>query len=216
MKWLYKLDYKYGRYAINNIMYYITAGMIVTYILDIVLPRAGIIDSIYGALYFNWHLIMQGQVWRLITFIFLYPGSNMFSTIISLYFYYYIGTSLEQAWGSFRFNAYYLFGIICTIISGAVMGITTNEYLNLSLFFAYATLMPDTVFSLFFILPIKVKYLAYLDAAFFIVSLITVSWGYKIALLVAIGNYFLFFSEDFINRIKMTITHIKAKRNFRR
>ena len=214
MKWIYKLEYKYGRRAIENLMYYIVGGMAVVFIMEILLVSTGRISSLSGLLSFDRDLILQGQVWRIISFIFLPPNSSTLFMVFALYLYYMIGTSLEHTWGSFRFNVYYFMGVICTIICGFITGHTTNVYLNMSLFFACAVLFPDYKLMLFFVLPIKIKYLALLDAVFFVISLITVPWAYKIALLVAIGNFFLFFWEDFINKLKITITHIKSKRNF--
>lgn len=215
MKWLYKLEYKYGRKAIENLMYYIVGGMAVVFIMDILLVSSGRISSLTALLNFDRSLIMQGQVWRVISFIFLPPDSSIIFIIFSLYFYYLIGTSLENAWSSFRFNVYYLFGVIGTIIFGFITGYATNIYLNMSLFFAFAMLFPDFEVRIFFILPVKIKYLAYIDAAFFIVSLILEPWAYKVALLVSLANFLLFFWDDFISRAKMTITHIKSRRNFR-
>lgn len=215
MKWFYKLEYKYSKYAIENLMYYITGGMAVVFIMEMLLPMFGINIDLYDLLSFDASLIMQGEVWRVISFIFLYPDSILILMVLAIYFYYFIGKSLEGAWGSFKYCAYYLVGILATIISGFIMGYTTNQYLNLSLFFAFAVLFPDEQFMLFFIIPVKAKYLAYVDAAFFIVQLILVPWPYKIALIVSVANFLLFFYGDFANRIKTFITHMKSKRNFK-
>lgn len=215
MKWIYKLEYKYGRQAIENLMYYIVGGMAVIFVMDIILANAGIVNSLYSLLTFDRALIFKGQLWRIISFIFLPPDSSLLFIVFALYFYYFIGTSLESAWSSFRFNAYYFTGVICTIIFGLITGYTTNTYLNMSLFFAFAVLFPDNKVTLFFILPIKVKYLALLDAVFFIIELIVVPISYKIALLVAIGNFLLFFAEDFARKIKQTVMHIRSKHKYR-
>lgn len=215
MKWIYKLEYKYGRRAIENLMYYIVGGMAVIFVMDIILANAGIVNSLYSLLTFDRELIFKGQLWRIISFIFLPPDSSILFIVFALYFYYFIGTSLESAWSSFRFNVYYFTGVICTIIFGLITGYTTNTYLNMSLFFAFAMLFPDNKVMLFFILPIKIKYLALLDAVFFVIELIVAPISYKIALLVSIGNFLLFFAEDFIRKIKQTVMHIRSKRNYR-
>lgn len=221
MKWLYKLDYKYGRYAIQNLMYYIVGGMAVMFVMNIVLCSNGTFDvangeSLYALLSFDKNLIMQGQVWRLISFIFLPPEASTIFMVFALYFYYHIGTSLESAWSSFRFNVYYIVGVIGTIIFGFVTGYTTNFYLNLSLFFAYAMLFPNEQLMLFFFIPVKIKYLALLDAAFFVFSLVTSSLPYQVALLVAVGNFLLFFWEELINGTKNAYSQYKVRKNFRR
>ncbi len=214
-KLLYRLEYKYSRYAIENLMYYIVGGMAVIFVMDIILSMTGIVSSLYNLLTFDTDMILKGQVWRGISFIFLYPDSSIYFMIFSLYFYYFIGTALENVWGSFRFGAYYFIGVICTIISGLIFGATTNYYLNMSLFFAFATLFPDHELMLFFFIPVKVKYLAYIDLAFFIVSFILNPLTSKVAILVAVGNYLIFFAPELTSRIKEKITHIKSKRNFR-
>ncbi len=217
MKWLYRLDYKYGRRAIENLMFYVVVSMAVVYIMDMWLYNSGISESgLMSLLYFDRNLILQGQFWRVISFVILPPDSSVIFILFSLYFYYMIGTTLEKVWSSFRFNAYYLFGIIGTIIFGFVTGATTNYYLNMSLFFAFAVINPDYELRIFFVLPVKIKYLAIIDAVYFILELVVQPIPYKIALLVALGNFALFFWEDFMGRAKLWYTHIKSRRNFRR
>ena len=116
---------------------------------------------------------MEGQIWRLVTFIFIPSTFSFFSLLLSLYFYYMIGTTLEREWGTLRFNLYYLTGTVLTIIYSLLSkSFATAHYLNLSMFFAFATLFPDFQILLFFILPIKIKYLAYVNAALFLVNII--------------------------------------------
>jgi hypothetical protein len=110
-----------------------------------------------------------------------------------------VGTSLEHEWGVLRFNIYYLTGIILTVVYSLITGAwATTYYLNLSLFFAFATLFPDFQLLLFFILPIKVKYLAYLDAVVFLVGILLNRFPENLFPLIAIANYFLFFWSDII------------------
>lgn len=88
--------------------------------------------------------VMQGQVWRLITFIMVPPSTSMIWIIFALYFYYMIGSALEQQWGSFRFNVYYFSGAIFMIIGSFLTGtVALVSYLNLTLFLAFATFYPD-------------------------------------------------------------------------
>src|SRR5690554_5027037 len=129
MNWINKLERKFGRYAIPNLMYYIIGGTAAVYILQTILR----FPLIYH-LAFIPELIMRGQVWRVITFIFIPPASSMIFIFFVLYFYYMIGSTLENEWGSFKFNLYYLFGMIGTIIAAFITGFGTSVYLNLSLF----------------------------------------------------------------------------------
>ena len=156
---------------------------------------------------------MQGQVWRILTFIFIPPDSSIVFIVFSLYFYWLIGSALENQWGAFRFNVFYLCGMLGTIIVGFITGYALNNYLNLSLFFAFALIYPDFQLMLFFFIPVKVKYLAFIDAAYFILMLIMGSWRNKIILLVALANVILFFGRDFIDKIKNRYRRYKYRRD---
>ncbi|MCQ2446071.1 MAG: hypothetical protein MJ141_04235 [Clostridia bacterium] len=214
MKFLDRLSYKYGRHAIENLMLYIVIGMAIIFLSDfLLLPQIGF--SLSSLLTFNKAAILSGQIWRVFTFIFLPPDSSTIFMVFALYFYWLIGSGLENAWGAFKFNVYYLVGILGTIVAGLLTGYATNYYLNMSLFFAFAALYPDFEVLLFFILPIKIKWLAILDAVYFLISFFTAGFGGKIALLVAIANFLLFFGGDFIDRIKAFIRKRKFKRDFR-
>ena len=133
---------RFGRYAIRNLMTIIVGGMGIVFLVDWVMgPRLGITLSSY--LYFDRALILQGEVWRVLTFVFLPPDSSLLFILFALYFYWMIGNSLENEWGSFRFMVYYLCGVLGTILSGFLTGYAVNDYLNLSLFLAFALLYPD-------------------------------------------------------------------------
>ena len=211
MKWLNKLERKLGRLAIQNLMLYIVFGMAAVYLLNVAMGF-----NAYGLLSFNPALIMRGEIWRLFTFIFIPPQSSPIFIILALYFYYMIGNTLEYQWGSFKFNMYYLFGIVGTIIAGLIAGHTGNTYLNLSLFLAFAYLFPDVEVRLFFIIPIKVKWLAYLDWFLFIVTIITGTLPAKLAAIAALINFFIFFGEDLINYFKNKRRYGSVQRNFKR
>jgi hypothetical protein len=115
-----------------------------------------------------------------------------------------IGSSLENVWGSFRMNVYYFVGMLGTTLAAFLTGYPgTSVYLNLSLFFAYAHLFPNDEILLFFILPVKIKYLGWLSWAFLGYSALTSgSIGGAIVTLIPVVNFFLFFFEDFIHYSK--------------
>ena len=211
MKWLNKLERKFGRYAIPNLMNYIVGMTMAVYIVQYVLNI-----SAYRYLAFIPDLIMKGQVWRIITFIFIPPASSIITIAFVIYFYYLMGTTLENEWGTFKFNIYYLFGMIGTIIAAFLTGSGTSVYLNLSLFLAFAYLFPDVEILLFFMLPVKVKWIAYLDWAYFIFSLIFGTMSTRIAVTASLINFFIFFGEDLINYIKYQRKYGATRRNFKR
>lgn len=211
MKWLNKLEWKYGRFAIPNLMLAIVIGMFTMYVAELMFPQIDL--SSYFA--FDRNLLFQGQIWRLISFVVLPLRSHLLFILLSLYFYYMIGSALERTWGSFKFNIYYLCGMIGTILGGMITGHAENSYLNLSLFFAFAALFPETEIRLFFLIPIKIKYLAMLDGVFFLYILIIGSGSDRAAILASLINFFLFFGKDFFNSIKLKTSTYKARRNFK-
>ncbi len=210
-KWLYRLEYKYGRNAIPNLMLTVVIGMALVYVADLLNPTI----HLSSYLYLSREALLRGQVWRLLTFIFLPPNSRPLFIVLSLYFYYWIGGSLEHTWGSFRFNIYYLFGVIGAIVACFITGSADNFYLNMSLFFAFAVLYPDMQVMLFFIIPIKIKWLALLDAVLFVFMFIVGSWPTRLAIIMSLINFFLFFGPDFISRIRQDSRYWRTRAQFR-
>lgn len=208
MNLLNKLERKFGKYAIKNLMFYI-----------ILLNGAFFIltqfdGNIQYLLRLDTYSILHGQVWRLITFVFLPPESSVIFIFFVLYFYYIVGTALESEWGSFKFNIYYLVGMLGTIIGAFIVGRDGSAlYLNLSLFLAFAAIFPDYQILLFFILPIKVKYLGYLQWFFLAYTIITNPMEVKVAAIVSILNYLLFFGKDLFKKTSMKKTVYTNRKN---
>ncbi len=132
-------------------------------------------------------MIFKGQVWRLITFILQPPSNSIIFVVFVLYFYYLIGSVLERIWGSFRFNVYFFTGVILNILASLIIyliwGLSfklSTNYINLALFMAFAMEQPDMEVLLFFIIPIKIKWMAILDAVIFG---ITIVFGYLVPFL---------------------------------
>lgn len=200
MKLMDKLERKIGKYAIRNLMLYIILGNIAVYLLCM------FNTSLVFYLYLDPHAVLSGQVWRLITFLFIPPSvsyTQLFMVAISLYFYYFIGRMLENQWGAFRFNVYYFIGVICTIAVSLTFKVTgSTSYLNESLFLAFATLFPEMQVLLFFFIPIKVKWMGIIAAALMIVQFIRGDWGTKLMILASFLNYILFFGPILWDKIK--------------
>ena len=112
MKWLDKLERKYGKYAIPNLMYYVIILYIIGFVIDIVSPQ---LYTDYLALDAN--AILHGQIWRIFTFIIQPPNSSYFFILFALYLYYMIGKTLEYMWGAFRFNLYFFSGMLLHVIA---------------------------------------------------------------------------------------------------
>lgn len=191
------------RFGIPNLIRVIVIGNVAVYVL-MLLTQANDANAL-SFLTFNLNALLHGEVWRLVTFVFVPAYSSPFALLISLYFYYWIGSTLERQWGTAKFNLYYISGALLTVL-GVVLAslITGNPYLtaagtgyvNLSMFFAFAFLFPDTTVLLFFILPVKMKWLAYLDGALFAFDIIKAigahNWAGVVLPIVALLNFAVF------------------------
>lgn len=209
--------YKHPKFGIPNLMLFIVIGNAVVYLFSM-MDTTGTFISF---LYFNPGLILKGQVWRLITFVFVPTSDGLLWVAISLYFYYFIGSTLERQWGSGKFTIYYLMGILLTIIYGFAMWFIGNygnliymdaSYINLSMFFAFATLYPDMQVRLFFIIPIKIKWLGILNAAWFLIAIIINPFPLNLLPIIAILNYLLFCGGMLLDSIKPFFRRFSRKR----
>jgi len=163
-------------------------------------------------------IFTKGQIWRLVTFILVPNAGSIVWLAIALYFYYWIGSSLERHWGSGKFTIYYLCGMLVNILFGTLMWLIAGEniridasYINLSMFFAFATLFPDTMILLFFIIPVKIKWLAYVDAALFLYAVLTTSFPENLLPIVAVLNYFLFCGDWLFDMLRPSRVQQKHK-----
>ncbi|MBQ2756088.1 MAG: hypothetical protein IJF27_05405 [Oscillospiraceae bacterium] len=210
-RWIYKLEYKYRRFGISGLMLYIIIGMAAVFVGRMTIPNV----DIFSYLGLSRELVFQGQVWRLVTFLLEPPSNSIIWIMFSLYFYYMIGTALEQTWGTFKFNVYYFMGALCIIIAAMISGYGYNMFLNMSLFFAFATLFPNHQVMLFFFIPVKIKWLAILDAVYFAVMFIFGGWAMRISIIMSLVNYFIFFGEDLFKMIKQEIMFKKNRMRYR-
>lgn len=208
--WYDRLARKIRPIAIPSLMKYLVISMGAVFIMDLVF-----MGQLSTYLFFSLPAIQAGQVWRVLSFIFIPIRTSPLFMIFILYFYYLIGESLEQEWGTAKFSLFYYIGILGTIVAGLITGYATNHFLNLSLFFAFAILFPDFQVRLFFVLPLKIKWLAYLNAAYFAYSLIFSTWPQRMALLVSVANIILFFQKDARNRLYQAKRRRQWKDHFR-
>jgi len=178
----------------------------------VILSAVVYILSLSGAQFFTFllffpELILSGQVWRLVTWVFLPVSSGIFFVAIALYFYYFIGSTLEREWGAGKFTIFYFSGILLNILFGFVIWFSMGTFvflrpafLNLSMLFAFATIFPDFSIRLFFVIPLKIKWLAIANAGFFIFEIIRgIIAGQVLAALlplVAVLNYILICGDD--------------------
>ena len=211
-QYLNKIERKCRKIAIPNLMLYIVLGMAVVWIANLILstnPNNTV--NLYDLIYFDRDRILRGEVWRVISFIFVPPSTLFILIPIILYFYWFMGSSLEYKWGSFKFNVFYFTGIIGCIAAGFILGYATNEYLDLSLFLAFAILFPNEQLLAFFVIPIKAKWLALIDGILLLYDFITGSNTMRIFIILSIINIIIFFGKDFFSMIYYMIRRFKYR-----
>ncbi len=225
-RFLNSLERKIGRYAIRNLSLYI----IIAYIIGYILALTGSVEFIS----LNPYYIARGQIWRIITWIIVPPSSLDIFTIIMLYFFYSIGSALERTWGAFRYNVYIFSGIIFTVLGAVLLYvISTNGgldgvsagylvsrgfstyYINLSIFLAFAATYPNIQVLLFFVIPVKVKWLAYVDAAILVYQFVISGAAGRIAIVMSLLNFLVFFLST-RNFKRVSPSEIYRKRAYQR
>lgn len=209
---------RHPRFGIPDLMRYIVLGNIAVYLLANFSSRSAI-----SFLQFNLNALLRGEVWRLVTFVFVPMHTGLIVFAVSLYFYYMIGTTLEREWGTAKFTLYYISGVVLTLlatviaslISGYAYPIAGTYFVNLSMFFAFAMLYPNAQVLLFFIIPVKMKWLAWLDAALFAYTILTailaVNLPQILLPIIALLNFFVFFAPNFFSFAHRTQYRHSAK-----
>lgn len=227
---------KFGKYAIKNLSLVLIAFYACGYLIRMINP------FMLNYLTLNpYYVIFKGQVWRLITWLIVPPDSFDFFTIIMLYFYYSIGTSLERCWGTYRYNLYIFQGILFTILgSFVVMGYMylfhgntllavgdeaffvqyissafSTYYVNMSIFLAYAATFPDMQVLLFFLIPVKVKILGIIYGALLVYQIVFSGVVYRFIIAASLLNFVVFFFTS-RNKVRFSPKQIKRRETYKR
>ena len=200
MSILDRLERKMGRFAVPNLMKYICVMYALGFMIQISAP-----EFYYFYLDLDPEAILHGHIWRILTFLIFYPASSGFGSIfwaiIGIMVYYSIGRTLEYLWGNFRYNFFFFSGVILYNVAGILIYLLTGvslqlnpTYMGFSIFLAYALTLPDTVFYLYFFIPIKAKYLAALETLLYLyLLLVSPSLGGKLSIVLSFINVLLFF-----------------------
>lgn len=196
MTFYQKLERRFGKYAVPNLMKYICVIYVVGYLIQMFNPL----------LYFYYldldaEAILHGHIWRIITFIFYPPSTSFLWMIVALFVYYSLGMTLERVWGTFKYNFFYFTGVILLVLAAILIYLVTGysvqmypTYMTFSIFLAYALTFPDTTFLLYFIIPIKAKWLAIAEVVLYLFYFVALpGLGNKVAILVSLLNVALFF-----------------------
>ena len=226
---------KFGKYAIKNLSFVLVVCYAVGYLIQMMAP------SVLFYLTLNPYAILHGQVWRLFTWILIPPSNqNIFFTLIMLYFYCSIGTSLERTWGTYKYNVYIFEGMLFTILgSFLLMGyhylfhadsiaavgaeyfftITSiyfsTYYINMSIFLGFAATFPDAQVLLMFIIPVKVKWLGVVYAVMLVFEFIQMGVDGRFAIAASLLNFIIFFLTS-RNMMHLNPKQIHRRQEFKR
>lgn len=220
MSFLDKMERKFGRYAIQNLSLY----MIITYVAGYVIQSFA--PAMLGYLTLEPALILRGQVWRLVSWILIPPYELDIFTIITLYFYYSIGNTLERTWGAFRYNVYIFSGILMTIVGSFILNIVlggavgygvvfSTYYISLSIILAFTACYPNMQVLLMFIIPLKMKWLGIFYGIMLVLELISAPIYMKIVIICSLMNFIVFFFGN-RNMRRFRPQEIKRKREFKK
>ena len=212
MNLLQKLNRKYGKFSVPHLMYIICGGMLVVFAAELLLPQY----NIAARLTLNMVKVYDGEWWRLLTFLFIPPSDSPVWLLFGLYFYALIGDGLERELGSFCFTLFYLIGAVSAVLAAPITGYGHNTYLNLSLFLAFAMFYPDFRVSIFFFIPVRIKYLAIVDLVLYVLGLIFGNASVRVTILLSLLNLLIFFGGDAWHNLQKQVGYWKTRRNFRK
>lgn len=202
MNFLNKMERKFGKYAIQNLTFWLIGFYILGYIIEFTMPDVLIWLTLEPC------LVLQGQVWRLLSWILIPPSTNLIFMIFVLMCYYFIGISIEHVIGTFRYNVYLLGGMLISIIAAmASYGICrltigkylifgssfSTNYINMSLFLTFAVLFPNAQFQLYFLIPVRAKWMGVIEAAWALFCFISGGLAQRIAIAASMVNFLIFY-----------------------
>lgn len=224
MHFLNKMERKFGKFAVRGLMKYIIICYVIGYVIEFMMPQ------VYRFLTLEPYLIFHyGQVWRLVSWILIPPPTgNIIFAVIMIFLYYQLGTALERTWGTFRFNLYIFGGVIFTILGALLLYVITGVnnpvsiggsfstyYINMTIFLAFAACYPDMQVMLYFIIPIKMKWMAVVYGALIVYELVVSGWSGRVAIIASVLNFIIFFLAT-RNYRTVSPREIHRKKNFKR
>ncbi len=211
MTLLTRLEKSFGFIAIGHLPIYIVSAQAMLYLWCLINPTQA-------------HLLMMdpdairygGEYWRLLTFLFLTPVQNALFAFFFLYLLYIYGTALENEWDSFSFTLFYLIGAVGTLIAGFFFGSYDGSfYLNTSLFLAFAALHPNFELMFFFVIPLKIKWMAIATWIYFAYQMVVSSDQTRAAILISLSNYLLFFGKTHFDQTRDFVRGMRHRQRFK-
>jgi hypothetical protein len=201
MKWIDRAEARFGHLAIPGLIRVVAVFMILVYGIIKTNPHFAEVLDLDPA------RVEAGEVWRLVTYVFIPRWGaflpEWFGAAMYVYFLWWIGGGLEDAMGPFKVNVFYFLGMIGTTAAAFFFGTNFSSFmLNSSLFFAFARFYPDVEIYLFFVLPVKIKWLAWVSGIFLLFGFVLGAWSYRAAVIAAMANYFVFFGFEIAHAAK--------------
>jgi len=198
MTLLDKLQRRFGHWAVPNVTVGLILGQVFVYMVETAqpgrIPNLALIPA----------LVFQGEFWRLFSFVFEPPVTHPIWALLFWYVFYLMGSALEHTWGAFRYNMYLLLGWAATVGASllAPESPASVGFLQGSVFLAFAWLYPEFVFYIFFILPVKVKWLALLAWIGYLLAFLAGDWVDKVLIVASVANFFVFFGKRIALRVR--------------
>lgn len=213
MGFLHRLERALGRFAIPNLALYLIGGQV----LFLGFALLGQFDL--GRILLVPALVVQGEFWRLVTFALVPPVAGQLTMVgavflaVSWYFFHLLSQALENHWGVFRFNLFFLIGWLLTVAVSFLTPYQATGYafFAVSVFLAFAFLNPDFEIYVFFILPVKIKWFALLMWLGFAYTFVTGGWNARLTVLAATGNFLIFFAGEIVQRMRTGRRHMQQQ-----
>lgn len=210
MDWIDKLERRWGRYGIPNLINILLAGQLITGIIALVF-NAGVL---FDLLLFR-DAVLHGQIWQLITFLFYPTWIGGFLGILNLFFYFWLGNSLTRYWGDFRMTLFIALGMVGCWLGAFLMGVGTSGAIFQSLVFAYCWLWPDQGVLLMGIIPFKMKYLGWLELAYWAWAFLRAgSLGARLSMILGLAGFLAFFGRELFDWCRDAISGYKRRRDW--
>ncbi|MEZ5387797.1 MAG: hypothetical protein R3F13_19995 [Prosthecobacter sp.] len=158
------LESKFGRFAIPGLVQILAVLQMIVFLMMYAGPaemQVVVMKSVMPSA----DKVLSGQVWLLFSHVLVPPFDSPFSCLLTSYFTLWLGRVLEESWGAFRVNLYVLWLVLSLGVWSLFFGYPLTSYWLLNtILFAVAVLIPNEEILLFFVIPVKMKWIALLSA----------------------------------------------------
>lgn len=209
MDWVDKLERRFGHLAIPQLVNGLLVGQLMAGLVVLLFNR-----NFTSYIVLSRIALLQGQVWRLITFLFQPIWLGGVFGILNLLFYFWIGNALTRLWGDFRMMVFFVLGILGAWASCLLVGYATPDAIFMSMLFAYTWLWPEQTALLFGVIPFKMKYLGWLELFFWAVNFLTGSLAVKVSLVLGLAGFLAFYGKELVVWCKDTLAAQKRRRDW--